>query len=144
MKFASPLWKTIEGLRSLISRGACYLIGDGVSVDFWKDPWIPWQEGFSPTPKDPSAILENIKVADFILPSTNSWNRVVLAEIVDATSLGAILKVAIPIQPRLDKLIWTLEPLGKFSKKSVIKSNASPRVQTPLDFVNLVVKPPLC
>ncbi len=115
-----------------------------MSIDFWKDPWIPWLEGFSPTPKDPNAILENIKVADFILPSTNSWNRVVLAEIVDAASLGAILKVAIPIQPRLDKLIWTLEPLGKFSMKSVIKSNASPRVQTPFDFVNLVVKPPLC
>ncbi len=133
LKFASPLWKTIEGLRSLISKGACYLIGDGVFVDFWKDPWIPWQEGFSPTPKDPSAILENIKVANFILPSTNSWNRVVLVEIVDAASLGAILKVTIPIQPRLDKLIWTLEPLGNFSMKSVIKSNASPRVQTPQD-----------
>uniref|UniRef100_A0A2N9HV68 Reverse transcriptase domain-containing protein n=1 Tax=Fagus sylvatica TaxID=28930 RepID=A0A2N9HV68_FAGSY len=92
LKFASPLWKTIEGLRSLISKGACYLIGDGVSVDFWKDPWIPWQEGFSPTPKDPSAILENIK-----LPNC--------------------------------KLIWTWSLWGKI----VIKSNASPRVQTPQD-----------
>ena len=30
---ASPMWKAIERAKKLITKGACYLIGDGTSVD---------------------------------------------------------------------------------------------------------------
>ena len=40
-KRASPVWKAIERAKKLIEKRACYLIGDGTSVDAWIDPWIP-------------------------------------------------------------------------------------------------------
>ena len=128
LKYAYPLKKAIEGLRSLISRGACCLIGDGSTIYFWKDPWIPWKDGFSSIPKNPSCVQENFKVADFIEASTKNWNRSGLAGIVDESSLEAILQVVIPFLPRPDKLIWSLDLSGNFSVKSLIKSTLSPRV----------------
>ena len=40
-KVASPIWRAIEKARPTIIKGACYLIGDGSSVDVWLDPWVP-------------------------------------------------------------------------------------------------------
>ena len=37
-KSASPIWRAIEGAKSIIVKGACYLMGDGASVDIWQDP----------------------------------------------------------------------------------------------------------
>ena len=53
-KNASPIWKAIEKTKPLIAKGACYLIGNGASINVWVDPWIPWLAGFKPNPKDDS------------------------------------------------------------------------------------------
>ena len=47
-KYASPIWKAIEGARVIVKKGACFLIGDGESVDIWLDPWVPWVHNFIP------------------------------------------------------------------------------------------------
>lgn len=36
-KCASPIWKAIESTKGIITKGACYLIGDGKSMDVWLD-----------------------------------------------------------------------------------------------------------
>jgi hypothetical protein len=132
-KNASPLWKAIESLKSLLAKGACYLLGDGQSIDFWKDPWIPWVVGFSPVPKDPTYVLDNIKVTDLIKTPTRTWNIEVLANLVDPQSLDAILKVPIPIHPCPDKLVWTLDPRGVFSVKSAANAVITPRLVSPAE-----------
>jgi hypothetical protein len=33
LKIASPIWKSIERAREVIIKGACYLVGDGKSLD---------------------------------------------------------------------------------------------------------------
>ena len=105
LKYASPLWKAVESLKGLLSKGACYLIGDGTSIDFWKDPWIPWLVGFIPTPKDLSSVQANVKVSDLIENSTRTWKLDLLTDLVDSSSLDAILKVIIPFNPRPDILV---------------------------------------
>lgn len=35
---ASPIWKAIEGVKKTIVKGACYLIGDGASINVWLNP----------------------------------------------------------------------------------------------------------
>lgn len=27
------------------------MLGDGMSIDVWKDPWVPWIENFKPHPR---------------------------------------------------------------------------------------------
>ena len=41
-KNASQTWKAIERLKKTVECGACFLIGDGVVIDIWKDHWVPW------------------------------------------------------------------------------------------------------
>ena len=40
-RHASPVWKAIEKAREVVRKGACFIIGDGESVDVWLDPWVP-------------------------------------------------------------------------------------------------------
>ena len=51
---ASLIWKAIEKTKPLITKGACYLVGNGASINVWVDLWIPWLAGFKPTLKDDS------------------------------------------------------------------------------------------
>ena len=62
-KNASPIWKAIEKTKSIVSKGACYLIGDGKFVDIWLDPWVPWIQGFTPAPKTASTLRVATKVS---------------------------------------------------------------------------------
>ena len=48
---ASPIWKAIENSKKVIRKGACNNVGDGISINIWMDPWIPWLEGFKPRKK---------------------------------------------------------------------------------------------
>ena len=35
VKSASQTWKAIERLKSLVASGACFLVGDGATIDIW-------------------------------------------------------------------------------------------------------------
>ena len=65
-KRASPIWKAIESTKGIISKGACYLIGDGESVDVWLDPWVPWIQGFIPSPRSIASAPTPLKVSYLI------------------------------------------------------------------------------
>lgn len=36
----SPIWKAIETAKKIVAKGACYLIGDGSTINVWTDPWV--------------------------------------------------------------------------------------------------------
>jgi hypothetical protein len=127
VKNASPLWKAIEKLKPLIRKGACFSVGDGKSIDMWKDPWVPWLENFSPSPKDPNIPTVPMLVSNLIDPVNRIWNADLLRELVDTQSLQAIHKIVLPVATCQDKLIWTLDPKGNYTVKSAIKMNLSPR-----------------
>ena len=46
-KSTSLVWKAIEAVKKIIIKGACYLIGDGASINVWLDPWVPWIQDFT-------------------------------------------------------------------------------------------------
>uniref|UniRef100_A0A2N9IE03 Reverse transcriptase domain-containing protein n=1 Tax=Fagus sylvatica TaxID=28930 RepID=A0A2N9IE03_FAGSY len=66
-KNASKTWKAIEGLKSLIMKGACFIVGDGAVIDIWKDPWVPWLPNFLPQPKYETINerLDNLNLANY-------------------------------------------------------------------------------
>lgn len=47
LKPVSPIWKAIEGVKDIISKGACYLIGNKTSINIWQYPWVPWIQGLT-------------------------------------------------------------------------------------------------
>uniref|UniRef100_A0A2N9ISW0 Reverse transcriptase zinc-binding domain-containing protein n=1 Tax=Fagus sylvatica TaxID=28930 RepID=A0A2N9ISW0_FAGSY len=122
VKYASHSWKAIERLKGLISKGACFLVGDGKSIDVWKEPWVPWLPHYSPVPKDQFSNPEPIKVASLINPSTRTWNLALLEDLFDTTSIEAILKIILPTTPKKDKLVWIHNHKGNFTVKSAINA----------------------
>ena len=46
-KSTSLVWKAIEEVKKIIIKGACYLMGDGASINVWLDPWVPWIQDFT-------------------------------------------------------------------------------------------------
>uniref|UniRef100_A0A2N9G2U3 CCHC-type domain-containing protein n=1 Tax=Fagus sylvatica TaxID=28930 RepID=A0A2N9G2U3_FAGSY len=142
-KNASHLWRTIEKLCTIIKMGACFLVGDGLSIDMWKDPWVPWLEGFTPKSLHANDPNTPIRVSNLFYASNRSWKTNVLQQLVDQHSLAAILKIPIPMHAPQDKLIWTLSPSGCFSVKSAISSCLAP-TSSSLEFLELVINPPIC
>jgi hypothetical protein len=135
-KNASHLWRAIEKLRPIIKMGACFLVGDGLSIDMWKDPWVPWLEEFTPKPLHANDPNTPMRVSNLFNASNRSWKTNIFQQLVDQHSLEAILEIPIPMHAPQDKLIWTLSPSGCFSVKSAISSCLAPG--NPLTHLNSI------
>lgn len=118
-KIASTTWRAIEGAKKLVEKGACYLLGDGRSMDIWAEPWVPWLEGFKPQPRVSTDTQQHLKAYELIDLPTKTWKFAMVTKLFSDESAKAILAVYIPYSPRQDKLIWVLNPKGIFSIKSV-------------------------
>uniref|UniRef100_A0A2N9HA44 RNase H type-1 domain-containing protein n=1 Tax=Fagus sylvatica TaxID=28930 RepID=A0A2N9HA44_FAGSY len=116
-KYASNAWRAVERMKSLIVKGACFLVGDGLSIDIWKEPWVPWLPKFTPKPTAHSNNTQPMTVAELIDPICRCWNETKLNELFDATSISTIKRISIPTTLTKDKLVWILEPKGNFSVK---------------------------
>jgi ribonuclease HI len=122
-KYASTTWKAIERMKELVRKGACYLVGDGESIDVWKDPWVPWIPSFIPVPKQSISAPAPLKVASLFENNSRSWNLTRLLELFDVNTAVAIQKIVVPAIPTVDKLIWVLDSKGNFSVKAALKSS---------------------
>ena len=119
-------------MKSLINKGACFLVSDGVLINVWRDPWIPLLPNFNPNPKNESIPIGPRVVTTLIDVTTNFWNLTMLSELFDANSIEAILKIMLPASPQEDRLIWVVDPKGKFSVKSAFKLSQSPIMADPV------------
>ncbi|KAL0007666.1 hypothetical protein SO802_009168 [Lithocarpus litseifolius] len=121
-KSASPTWRAIENTKKLIVKGACYLIGDGSSINVWSDPWVPTLQGFKPTPKDEHHNQIPLTVSQLFNASSYCWNSRLILEMFDTASARAILSLPLPRIPKQDKLIWIPDAKGQFSIKSAYRT----------------------
>lgn len=103
---ASPTWRAIEQAKKVVVKGACYSTGDGTSINIWEDPWVPWIQGFCPTPKDESASQVPMFVNQLIDSDLHCWKPNLVRELFETTSVQAILSIPLPLRPAPDKLIW--------------------------------------
>uniref|UniRef100_A0A2N9GNN9 Reverse transcriptase domain-containing protein n=1 Tax=Fagus sylvatica TaxID=28930 RepID=A0A2N9GNN9_FAGSY len=118
VKNSSPLWRAIEKTKKLITKGACFFVGDGTSINVWKDPWIPWLQDFKARPKNDNDQQFPIMVSSLIDSNSHCWKQELLEQLFDSTTKEAINKITIPLRPRNDKIVWLLEKNGLFSVKS--------------------------
>jgi hypothetical protein len=77
--------------------GACYVVGDGKSINIWMDPWIPWIEGYKPKPKDDSVEQNPMVIESLINSSTREWKQERLQKLFNQESMEGINKIIINI-----------------------------------------------
>lgn len=81
-------------------------------------PGVPWIQGFKPHLKSANSDTNSLMVSQLIDQVSFMWNVSLIKDLFEPDSANAILSIHLPPNPRPDKLIWTLNPNGKFSVKS--------------------------
>lgn len=116
---STPSWiwcSLLEG-KDLLHKGIRWNVGNGDSIKFWEDEWVPGLTGAKINSLPPEQ-CDWIKVADFIDQSNQSWDVEKLRNCVSEEETRAILKIPISISKCPDKLIWHSNSSGKYSVKS--------------------------
>ncbi|PON67813.1 hypothetical protein PanWU01x14_099810 [Parasponia andersonii] len=91
----SLAWKSILANRNIVELGACKRIGNGRSLNIWRDPWVPLLIGFKPHPKDSLQCHRDLTVADLVADDGN-WDITKLNVVFNLESVEAILKIPVP------------------------------------------------
>ena len=113
---ASYTWRSILSARDIIARGAIKVVGEGRSIDVWKDPWIPKLPNFKLiTSRSNQEDLPQM-VSDLI--ENGRWNVALLNNIFTRWERDEIKSIPLSMYPEADSWAWALTKEGTFSVKS--------------------------
>ena len=99
----------MEGLR--------WRVGDGESINVWRDPWLPSE--FLPfVSSQAAARLENMRVLELIKSGTNEWNLELLQPLLCARDISMIESIPLCSRKVDDTLFWPFTLLGSYTVKS--------------------------
>ncbi|KAB1225077.1 hypothetical protein CJ030_MR1G005387 [Morella rubra] len=118
-------------MQSFLSRGLCYKVGDGRSLNCWADPWLPLMETFRPKPRILGVEqLQQPKVSDLVSSQGGEWNVITLRHLFDDGSVAAILRIPPPITGCSVKRQWMLSIKRELSVRDayelIIKEHPPP------------------
>ena len=99
----------MEGLR--------WRVGDGESINVWRDPCLPSK--FLPFVSSQAVSgLENMRVWELIKSSTNEWNLEPLRQPFYARDISMIESIPLCSRKVDDTLFWPFTPSGSYIVKS--------------------------
>lgn len=117
---ASYHWKSIIKGREVIRRGAIWRIGDGQSVQVWRDNWLPG--------KNMARILSpcrdkdgDVKVSTFIDSENCRWKEDILDCYLLAFEVDSIKAIPLCRTQQQDTLMWPHNPSSEYTLKSGYK-----------------------
>ncbi|KAF7809654.1 reverse transcriptase [Senna tora] len=113
---ASWAWSSLLEGRDLLVKNLTWRVGDGCSIDFWKDPWVPNLPNFRLPVEGGSASQGMVKVADFIV--NGRWDAAKLRLVVESDVVEEIFALHIPRSGGVDKLCWAESKNGVYSVRS--------------------------
>lgn len=111
------VWRSIMAAREMVERGSRWCIGNGKTMEIWRDRWIPTPNNFKIiSPKGSDGEL--VKVAQLIEEETGMWKANLIKRIFLTHEADLIL--GIPLSPRLpeDSRIWAWSKNGNFTVRS--------------------------
>lgn len=110
-------WSSLIQGREILLKGIRWQVGNGNSILFWSDNWIPISKDFkvhTARPPDCSVVYAR----DLIDARTKSWKEQDLRALVSKEEADAILSIPISQCGKEDFLIWHFTPNGMYSVKS--------------------------
>ena len=111
----SWIWKGILNTRTILAGNTYLSIGNGRSINFWEDPWVPYGNQLCPTP---SGMPRHnfLRVSDFI--ENGKWNVYKLNQSFHAADVHNIIRIRIPRIEVEDKWKWRASKKEIFTTKS--------------------------
>ena len=108
---SSPSWGWASLLhgRSVLEPGLCWKVGNGASIDVWKDKWIPSIPSMSLTNVrlgNVNTNVQNCKVSDLIDRVRMDWDLISIERTVNPQTLRAIQAIAFGGHDEKDSLIF--------------------------------------
>jgi hypothetical protein len=115
-KGASFTWQSLMAGMNTFKRGYIWRVGNGSSINVWRDPWLPNSPNRRVFSRQNSTLIG--KVEELIDPGTGSWDVQLLQEIFCPTDVRMI--TAIPLSPWMeeDSIAWHGNRNGMFSVRS--------------------------
>lgn len=113
---ASYTWKSICAARELVRKGAKWMVGDGCSIDVWRDPWVAKLPNFKVISTDGENQEGPVLVRDFI--DNGEWKVELINSIFTPWEAKAILDEVLPQFPTPDSWTWAHSRKGIFTVKS--------------------------
>ena len=90
---ASFTWKGLEGVRPLLTQGACLLLGSGEQILVWDEPWILELPHFKPQPNISIGNPQVLVVESLMLADKCGWDLSKLRQLFDDATIQAILNI---------------------------------------------------
>ena len=112
----SYTWRSILGAREVIEMGARRIIGNGATINIWKDPWVMTL---------PKGCVASLPSADEGCPQVvrelwqnREWNMGLLGSLFSHDEIAAIRRLQVPMFDSVDKWAWQHSKDGEFTVRS--------------------------
>ena len=112
---SSWAWKSIHSARHLLLNGLWKRIGDGSTVEIWKDKWITGSSNGKPASAKP-ANCKMQKVSDLIMEG--KWDKLKLQRVFNQEEAKLIANIPLSIFRRKDRMFWKDSKSGSYTVKS--------------------------
>ncbi|KAL0446293.1 UNVERIFIED_CONTAM: putative mitochondrial protein [Sesamum latifolium] len=107
-------WRSILGVRSLITAGSRWRVGDGEKIRIWHDRWLPRPFPYTPTMHTQN---DDTRVSSLIEHNTTEWNESRLQALFSPSEISCIKSIPLG-KYTVDRIIWHFNTNGKFLVKS--------------------------
>ena len=103
--------------KRVIDQGAYWRVGDGKSIDIWRDRWINKPLDFKPQQRDFN-MPTPMTIDKFILPETRNWNLDMIKELFHMSDVSFVTQLHLSHKTKIDKMIWKDSIIEVFSVRS--------------------------
>ncbi|XP_021736564.1 uncharacterized protein LOC110703122 [Chenopodium quinoa] len=108
-------WRSIWSSKSLVKEGVIWRIGNGSTVNVWRDPWVADELGRFITSKPCEGINQ---VSDLIDFSRFEWNEDLISAHFNERDQKCILTIPLSLREPKDLLTWAFSNDGLYSTKT--------------------------
>ena len=116
----SYAWRSIMVAQDVVRDGHQWQVGDGTSIQIWRDKWLPKSSTFQVIFM-PNTLPETATVSQLIDEAKGEWNVDLVKHVFLPDDAHTILGIPRSSKRNRDRMIWAYTPKGTFTVNSAYK-----------------------
>ena len=119
-------WRSIHRASELVKNGLVWRVGNGETVQIWKDRWLPTPTTYM-VQSPPNLLDPQATVSQLIDVDTKWWNEALLEQLFSREEVISIQSIPLSTTNQEDSLIWRGTAKWLFFSKECIPSRKGAR-----------------